>query len=79
MPWSARAWASGFVPELLVNAENPTKPRYFRITAPNNSRAYVAAYLHGKKLTAPMQDLIRLMSAQSPVGQAGEKETDGSA
>lgn len=69
----------GFVPELLVNAENPTKPRYFRITAPNNSRAYVAAYLHGKKLTAPMQDLIRLMSAQSPVGQAGEKETDGSA
>lgn len=59
----------GFVPELLVNAENPTKPHYFRIASPNNFRTYVAAFLHGKKLTAPVWDLIRLMSAQSPVLQ----------
>ena len=51
----------GFVPELLVDTKNPTKPRYFRIASTNNKRQYVAAHIHGKKITGFMYDLIRLI------------------
>lgn len=60
----ANGMGVGFVPETLVSTDdNPRKPMYLHIDSPLNQRKYVAAYTDEKKLTEPILDLIRFMSA----------------
>lgn len=53
----------GFVPEVLVNTNDPDKPLYYRFRSSQNARQYVMAYKNAQKITPEVETLIRIMSS----------------